>query len=356
MQPKITSFFNSSSTPQSPELKNISESDNLFGDYDSHLNQSEIRIIYKRRSPEQNPIRESDDESINGKQLKGLSEDLSLNRASTFKKRSYAQFHLELGQSDFLLRTCSICGFKYAAGDEGDEYFHKTIHKNFTHGIQFKGWRKEREIQLPSVQSGRVILVLDNDSVAQKNKVHEVLKMMEMELGDGWIFHQHCKVYLFITSQRIAGCLIAETITKAHRLISSSVNKRPKNIVMKKAQNRPTELQFGKVCFQRQVVKRSSVTNSGKTGDEEEFFKGAICCEEESVPAVCGIRAIWVSLSNRRKHIATHLLDAARINWYEGEEKLEASQMAFSQPSSTGMALAASYTGTTSFLVYKACE
>ena len=54
------------------------------------------------------------------------------------KKRSYAQFHLELGQSDFLLHTCTTCGFKYAAGDEGDVTFHKPFHKNYTHGIQFK--------------------------------------------------------------------------------------------------------------------------------------------------------------------------------------------------------------------------
>lgn len=54
------------------------------------------------------------------------------------KKRSYAQFHLELGQSDFLLRTCSECGIKYAPGDEGDEKAHTAFHKNYTQGLQFK--------------------------------------------------------------------------------------------------------------------------------------------------------------------------------------------------------------------------
>lgn len=54
------------------------------------------------------------------------------------KKRSYAQFHLELGQSDFLLHTCSTCGIKYAPGDKEDEKAHKTFHKDYTHGIQFK--------------------------------------------------------------------------------------------------------------------------------------------------------------------------------------------------------------------------
>lgn len=54
------------------------------------------------------------------------------------KKRSYAQYHLELGQSDFLLHTCSVCGLRYALGDEGDEKVHKTFHKIYYEGIQFK--------------------------------------------------------------------------------------------------------------------------------------------------------------------------------------------------------------------------
>lgn len=54
------------------------------------------------------------------------------------KKRTYIQMYLDLGQSDFLLHACSICGFKYAPGDEVDEKLHKTFHKNYTHGIQFK--------------------------------------------------------------------------------------------------------------------------------------------------------------------------------------------------------------------------
>lgn len=54
------------------------------------------------------------------------------------KKRKYAQLYLEVGQSDFLLHTCKICGFKYAAGDKDDEKVHKSFHKNYTHGIPFK--------------------------------------------------------------------------------------------------------------------------------------------------------------------------------------------------------------------------
>ncbi|KAF5814422.1 hypothetical protein HanRHA438_Chr03g0121871 [Helianthus annuus] len=66
----------------------------------------------------------------------------------------------------------------------------------------------------------RVVLPTADNHCGHKphiTKVEEVIKMMEMDLGDGWIFHKHCKVYLFISSHRVAGCLVAEPIKKGHR-------------------------------------------------------------------------------------------------------------------------------------------
>lgn len=54
------------------------------------------------------------------------------------KKRNYAQFHLDFGQSDFLLHNCSTCGVKFAPGDAEDEKAHKEFHKNYTQGVTFK--------------------------------------------------------------------------------------------------------------------------------------------------------------------------------------------------------------------------
>ena len=56
----------------------------------------------------------------------------------TNKKRTYAQLHLDLGQSDFNLHTCSTCGVKYAPGEEEDEKAHKGFHRDYTLGIPFK--------------------------------------------------------------------------------------------------------------------------------------------------------------------------------------------------------------------------
>ncbi|KAG6536507.1 hypothetical protein ZIOFF_001565 [Zingiber officinale] len=99
------------------------------------------------------------------------------------KKRSYAQCHLELGQSDFLLRSCFVCGMMYAPGDESDEKLHGDFHMKYYEGIRFKGWRDERVVSTPSGGNCRILLVLDGDSPSHKRKVKEVLTIMEKELG-----------------------------------------------------------------------------------------------------------------------------------------------------------------------------
>ncbi|KAF3969206.1 hypothetical protein CMV_006992 [Castanea mollissima] len=76
------------------------------------------------------------------------------------------------------------------------------------------------------------------------------------------------------------------------------------------AKQNSTSLQFGDISFQREVKKITRSVNSSEVLDRN--LNGAIICENEGVPAVCGIRAIWVTPSNRGKHIASQLLDAVR--------------------------------------------
>ncbi|XP_057956094.1 protein CHROMOSOME TRANSMISSION FIDELITY 7 [Malania oleifera] len=349
MQAKISAFFK----PKSPDPPLIF--DDLIGD--NATKPTQIRITYERRAPKQHSRDEIDEGSICETPKNPISSCSPLKSASSIpagrtlnKKRSYAQFHLELGQSDFLLRTCSTCGTNYAPGDEEDEKIHCTFHKNYTHGIQFKGWRNERVVHNPSINGGRIILVLDGDPPAQRNKVQEVVKMMEIELGSGWIFHKFCKTYLFISSHRIAGCLIVEPIKIAYKVLSCSTDERSDDTTTKKAKSNLTTLQFGNVIFQREVVRRTASVNSQEVSGGN--LNGAIFCENEGLPALCGIRAIWVSSSNRRKHIATQLLDAVRKSFCTGFV-LERSHLAFSQPTLAGRALASNYMGSGSFLVYK---
>ncbi|XP_074572086.1 protein CHROMOSOME TRANSMISSION FIDELITY 7-like [Curcuma longa] len=276
------------------------------------------------------------------------------------KKRSYAQYHLELGQSDFLLRSCSVCGMMYAPGDESDEKLHRDFHKKYYEGIRFKGWRDERVVSTPSGDNCRILLVLDGDSPSHKRKVKEVLTIVEKELGfsDGQLLNKLCKVYLFISSHRVVGCLVAEPIRTAHRVVESCTSREHTDYTEsssdKSCQNLerkcPT-LQFGGFNFKRDVIRSESSDSKNRTSIDE-CETGAVLCEEEPVPALCGFRAIWVVPSQRRKRIAFRLLDAARQTFLP-DTVLEHSQCAFSPPTSSGRALASRYSSCNTYLIYR---
>ncbi|CAK8574194.1 unnamed protein product [Lathyrus sativus] len=330
MQSKLNKFFKPSS--DSTPLPATGDGDDDLANWNWENNQHPIINTYTRTRRNPNPI--PSPASVIEKPI-----------VVKNKKRSYGQFHLELGQSDFLLRACSTCGIQFTPGDVEDEKLHAQFHKRYTQGIQFRGWNHERIISSDKI--GRVILVLDNDPSSHRNKVQEVVKMMEIEMGSGWIAHQHCKVYLLVSLQRIVGCVVVEPIKEAFRVASCSDDGHSASARKREKKLRPTTLQFGNIVFQREVGK--SVVN---VSDSETLDSRAFSCESKPVAAVCGIRAIWVTPSNRRKHIASQLLDTVRKSFCT--DQLERAQLAFSLPTSVGKALACSYSGIRSFLVYKA--
>ncbi|XP_020246231.1 protein CHROMOSOME TRANSMISSION FIDELITY 7-like isoform X2 [Asparagus officinalis] len=275
-------------------------------------NQIQIKDLSKNQSTTTPIVDEQRDLKLNSNRERSDTLTKSVGKILN-NKRSYAQYHLELGQSNFLLHTCSVCGLMYARGDERDERLHKFFHKEYEQGIAFKGWSEERVVSRYNNNGDRILLVLDGDPPAQKHKVKQVINMTEKELGfvEGELNHKLCKVYLFISSHRVIGCLVAEPIKTAHRVIpapSSTTDKISKN---SKNPNKSI-LQFGQFNFQREVINKYSSENTHKF---EQWEIGAMLCEEEALPATCGVRAIWVAPSKRRKRIASLLLDAARMHF-----------------------------------------
>ena len=63
------------------------------------------------------------------------------------------------------------------------------------------------------------------------------------------------------------------------------------------------------------------------------------------IPVLCGINRMWVHSSQRRSGICRRLLDSVRRNFIIGHH-LSLHEIAFSQPTRDGAALAASYAGT----------
>lgn len=305
--------------------------------------QPKINAFFKRQAPDPDP--NSGDEAR--REGGGAADAKVLN-----KKRSYGQFHLELGQPDFLLHACAVCGMMYARGNDEDEKVHRAYHKTYFQGVPFKGWRDETVVAR-SEGGDRIIIAGGENSCTRNSKVQEVIKVVEKELGfgEGKLLHKLCKVYLFVSSGRIVGCLVAEPIKAAHKVIPSSSSEDKHELPDNKiepAQANHT-LEFGKISFKREVLRRHNHPDKNR---EESQGPGATICEQEAVPAVCGFRAIWVVPSRRRKGLGSQLMDAARKSFREGNA-LGISQCAFTPPTSAGKALASSYCKTSAFLVYR---
>ncbi|KAG0459648.1 hypothetical protein HPP92_022776 [Vanilla planifolia] len=353
-QAKINAFFKPS---QSKEHYQIARDNKacypLLGEKDVHSPSK-----FACQDSMSNPNRDGDDcqTSQNVRKVNGAHNSSNSNLT---KKRSYEQYHLNFGQIDFILHTCSMCGLMYACGVEEDEQFHRKFHHNYFMGIQIKGWKNERVISCLESNRDRILLVLDNDPPAHKRMVQKFVKIMEKELGfaDDHVVHANCKVYLYVSGHRIVGCLIAEPIRVARRIISSysssstccndnTVHATDVNISRKCLKKSECTLQFGDFSFRRESVKRTCPSSNGN------LDSGAVICEEQAVPAKCGIRAIWVVPSCRRNKIASQLIDAARTSFSPGQ-MMEISECAFSPPTSAGKAFATCYTGSREFLVYR---
>ncbi|KAF3787177.1 CHROMOSOME TRANSMISSION FIDELITY 7 protein [Nymphaea thermarum] len=404
-QSKIISFFKpSSAKAHYPAPPAVSGHVHPAVSSSPPLDEDKFRVTYRRRNqrrtnhPEQDGWENGASENLSTVEDEDHSTGITespclkskeLDRVPN-KKRTYAQYHLELGQSDFFLCTCSVCGLRYSRGDEEDEKLHKSFHKDYFYGVQFKGWRSERVVvALPDKE--RILLVSDGDPSGHRDKVThapvcvslsykpdldviltptsatlqflqvlEVVRIVErdLDLNNGWLLHDLCKVYMFISKSRVAGVLVAEPIKSAYRVRPSSETAESPQISREtdvKDTKTPTSssiLRFGSINFEREVDnKASSCVKKGNATVETNA--GTIICESQAIPACCGIRAIWVVPSRRRQHVATHLLDALRKSFCMGYV-LEPIECAFTQTTSVGRLLACSYTGTKAFLIYKA--
>ncbi|KAM1763533.1 hypothetical protein ACFX11_002870 [Malus domestica] len=147
MQSKISAFVKPSSSSSSSTPNPAAAPPLLSNENDDELTvwentQHQYCNTYKRRAPnpqssgrDKNPVNQLPEKPFSDGNS-GKPESTTLGRTVIKnKKRSYAQFYLDYGQSDFNLHMCSTCGDKYTAGDEDDEKAHRTLTGHFTRTI-----------------------------------------------------------------------------------------------------------------------------------------------------------------------------------------------------------------------------
>ncbi|XP_068198949.1 N-acetyltransferase ESCO2 isoform X2 [Antennarius striatus] len=243
------------------------------------------------------------------------SKDRTLRRRK--EKQDDDQLIIDAGQKQFGATTCNSCGMVYSADNPEDHFQHTQFHQRFLDAIKFVGWKKERVVS--EFWDGKILLVMPDDPKYAIKKAEDVRHVADSELGFQQVTMRRpsqAKTYLFINTERmVVGCLIAEPISQAYR-----------------------------------VLEQPDQEKDMKKDDFMERHR-AWCCSTVPEQALCGISRIWVFSLARRQNIATRMLDTLRSTFMYGSH-LTKEEIAFSDPTPDGKLFATKYCNTPTFLIY----
>ncbi|XP_004630748.1 N-acetyltransferase ESCO2, partial [Octodon degus] len=229
-------------------------------------------------------------------------------------KETKDQLVIDAGQKYFGATMCKSCGMIYSASNPEDEMQHAQYHHRFLEGIKYTGWKRERVVA--EFWDGKILLVLPRDPSYAIRKVTDVQELVDYELGFQQVVPkcpEKTKTFLFVSDdKRVVGCLIAEPIKQAFRVLSEP-------------------------------------TGPESSGSKEN--SRAWQCSNVPEHAVCGISRLWVFKLKRRKRIARRLVDTLR-NCFMFGCFLSINEIAFSDPTQDGKLFATKYCNTPNFLVY----
>ncbi|XP_012871649.1 PREDICTED: N-acetyltransferase ESCO2-like [Dipodomys ordii] len=182
-------------------------------------------------------------------------------------KETKDQLIIDAGQKHTGTTMCKSCGMIYSAANPEDELQHAQYHQRFLEGVKYVGWKKERVVV--EFWDGKIVLILPHDPSSALRKVEDVKELVDHELGFQQVIPKcsnKTKTFLFVSDEkRVVGCLIAEPIKPAFRVLSEP---------------------------------------SGPESSNSKESSRAWQCSNAPEPAVCGISRIWVFRLKRRKRIA----------------------------------------------------
>ncbi|XP_035424231.1 N-acetyltransferase ESCO2 isoform X2 [Cygnus atratus] len=226
------------------------------------------------------------------------------------------QMIIDAGQKHFGAVVCKSCGMIYTAASPEDEAQHVQHHERFLEGLRYVGWKKERVVA--EFWDGKIVLILPADPKYAVKKAEDVREIVDNELGFKQVALScpaETKTYLFVSNEKmIVGCLVAESIKQAFRVLAEPVAARS----------------LGQDPLQQHRAWR---------------------CSTQPEPAVCGVSRIWVFGLARRKGVARRMVDVVRSTFMYGSY-LSTEEIAFSDPTPDGKLFATKYCQTPNFLVY----
>ncbi|KAI9588515.1 N-acetyltransferase eco [Glossina fuscipes] len=212
------------------------------------------------------------------------------------------QYQIDAGQKQFGVTQCQKCGLLYTVHEPEEEKLHREFHASL-HILRFKGWIDEDTVAIFPEWSpdGRILRLTEMSPPKRQERLLDVLKIVDKELGFGSHIPKIFVAYLAVRKMQIVGLCLVHPLEKANKYLEEN---------------------------------------------------GADYCTEEEFEVKCGVSRIWVSPLHRRMHVASKLLRAVQINTIFGEE-MSMSQIAFSAPTVMGKLFIQKLTKMKNFLVYQ---
>ncbi|KIW10904.1 hypothetical protein PV08_10203 [Exophiala spinifera] len=294
-------------------------------------------------------------------------------RPSLPKQQDLVQTVLDLGQPTGPT-TCPQCQMSYVPTSSEDNQLHHMFHHRDSSGIELgKPFLKSAMRWCYQVAHipGSVVVVDRKLALPARRTVQKVLSIVNKELGsvdikeeDLWSQRalegernddhtRKCdryKAFLHVIEDKCVGICLAERITQAHRVLPNETATSETMALNDHHHFRPTvgpatpaATEFNGEEADQPFTKPqvptpiASPTASGPSS--------SISISEKSHPAVVGVSRIWTSRAFRHKGIANNLLECVMSQFIYGME-IEPHQVAFSQPTESGAALARAWFGT----------
>lgn len=231
------------------------------------------------------------------------------------KNSPLRQLTLNFGQKSPKTSVCKECGMIVDSSCREDQQIHEKLHRaeksDREKALIYSSTLSKSEHVVKLYADGRCVVV-SPDTAAKPivSKIMSILAYVDQDLG----IHDSpdrlpsmTKIYLFVSNaSKIDGFCLTEPVVEAYW---------------------------------------SAHTDRGSlTYDESRPERGG---------NMCGISRIWVSRGMRRHGVATRLLDCVCVNFLYVAALDPRRQLAFSDPTESGQALAKAFIKSEKFLVYK---
>lgn len=267
------------------------------------------------------------------------------------------QSTLDFGQQNAPI-TCSSCQMSYTPSVAEDAKLHNMYHNRNKDGIDLdKPFIKSAMkwcYEVPGIQ-GSVVVVDRKISVPARKTVLKVLEVVNKELGSVEIPESELwgqklleedgedsrkvdcyKVFLHVLDGKCVAVCLAERISKAQKVKKATINESSKEVSGDKDGS-----------LNKEDSALLTPTSSSAPLPHFPSSSADIQLEEDTSKVVVGVSRIWTSKSFRKKGIANNLLDCVTTQFVYGLD-IDKDEVAFTQPTDMGAALASKWYGSES--------